>query len=204
MFPSVKRKKAGNIIYPQCFFQFSRLEKYSLLEHRRMRKLSGMRKETKRTPLPPTSVQILYNILQALLVGEKTKELSCVHYNIIILFWKLSNITNSYDLHMKNTIIGSQTKFPLSLPFLAFSSLLLNSFSPSLFYSLFYINSSSMLSLISLSLFHSFLSIAFIFHYDMLNSPICYNSFSNHSSLHFFLFLLPVQFCFSLRFFILC
>jgi hypothetical protein len=30
MFPSLKRKTAGDIIYPQCFFQFSRVEKYSL------------------------------------------------------------------------------------------------------------------------------------------------------------------------------
>ncbi len=35
------------------FFQFSRLEKYSLLEHRRKRKTSGMQKETKKTPSSP-------------------------------------------------------------------------------------------------------------------------------------------------------
>jgi hypothetical protein len=31
MFLSVKGKTAGDIIYPQCFFQLSRVEKYSLL-----------------------------------------------------------------------------------------------------------------------------------------------------------------------------
>jgi hypothetical protein len=46
MFPSVKRKTAGDIIYPQCFFQFSRVEKYSLLGSRKTRKTSGMWKET--------------------------------------------------------------------------------------------------------------------------------------------------------------
>jgi len=52
MFPSVKRKTAGDIIYPQCFFQFSRVEKYSLLGRRKTRKTSGMRKETKIAPSP--------------------------------------------------------------------------------------------------------------------------------------------------------
>jgi hypothetical protein len=56
MFPFVKRKTAGDIIYPQCFFQSSRVEKYSLLGRRRTRKTYGMRKETERTPSPPTSV----------------------------------------------------------------------------------------------------------------------------------------------------
>ena len=51
MFPSVKRKTAGDIIYPQCIFQLSRVEKYSLLGRRRTRKTSGVRKETKRPPL---------------------------------------------------------------------------------------------------------------------------------------------------------
>jgi hypothetical protein len=62
MFPSVKRKTAGDILYPQCFFQFSRVEKYSLLGSRKTRKTSGMWKETKRTPSPPTSVQLIYSI----------------------------------------------------------------------------------------------------------------------------------------------
>ena len=62
MFPSVKRKTAGDIIYPQCFFKFSRVKKYSLLGSRKTRKTSGMWKETKRTPSPPTSVQLIYSI----------------------------------------------------------------------------------------------------------------------------------------------
>ncbi len=60
MFPSAKRKFAGDIIYPQRFFQFFRVEKYSLLGRRRTRKNFGMWKETKRTPSPPPSVQLLY------------------------------------------------------------------------------------------------------------------------------------------------
>jgi hypothetical protein len=39
MFPSVKRKTAGDIIYPQCFFQLTRVEKYSLLGRRKSGKL---------------------------------------------------------------------------------------------------------------------------------------------------------------------
>jgi hypothetical protein len=46
----MKRKTAGDINFPQCVFQVSRVEKYSLLEHRKTRKTSGIQRETKRTP----------------------------------------------------------------------------------------------------------------------------------------------------------
>jgi hypothetical protein len=52
MFPSVKRKTAGDIVYPQSFFQLTRVKKYSLLGRRKMRKTSSMRKESKRAPSP--------------------------------------------------------------------------------------------------------------------------------------------------------
>ncbi len=88
MFFSVKGKTAGDIIYPQCFFQLSRVEKYSLLGRRRTRKTSGMWKETKRTPSPPTSVHLIYDI-KTLLVGAKSKELTCVPYNYYHSFLKM-------------------------------------------------------------------------------------------------------------------
>jgi hypothetical protein len=83
MFPSVKRKTAGDIIYPQCFFQFSRVEKYSLL---------GSRKTRKTKPSPPTSVQLIYSITNIVGGGKiKRVELRTLQYYHPILKMKQYN-----------------------------------------------------------------------------------------------------------------